>query len=404
MGFLLLVVLTACSRSSAGGGAGDGSSSTQGGSGSGGSGSSGGSASSGSSGAGAGGSDGGGGGIDASTALLGDISFYTADAVAAFCDRYDRVYGAVTIMSSGITDEQDFSCLLEVHGPLNVIGTAWTRWHLPNLRRVYGDLQITDHEDLASVEFGSELTLDGALIMTRLPGLAAVDASRLMTRGSIQLSEIPLLPSFTLAHGEPATGRVDFTNLAGMETIDLSGIQMKVDRLDLRGMPSLVSLDGAGLWGTPDTVSINLEPQPDSSVQVDLPGLTEMGRTSISLGEGAELGLDGVRVVHGDLIFWLMELPSLPNLTDIDGDLQIESTKLIDLDELSSVRTIGESLMVSYNDSLVSISGLHGVTRVGGRLEIYSNESLPRGAPRALVDAIGEENIGGSIYASDYLP
>lgn len=67
---------------------------------------------------------------------------------------------------------------------------------------------------------------------------------------------------------------------------------------------------------------------------------------------------------------------------------------------LRSLKTVEGDLIVQQNTVLKSLSGLLGVTSVGGKLTIESNSALPTCEAEGLRDAIGAANIQGEITIS----
>lgn len=116
---------------------------------------------------------------------------------------------------------------------------------------------------------------------------------------------------------------------------------------------------------------------------------------------------------------------SAPNLTDIEGKLTMRNLDVMteldlgsvaqldelsldhcdalnDLSDLTQLRTIDGSLTLLENNGLKDVTGLHNIEAIQGSLTIESNPSLLRQDAEALVQAIGEENIGGTIVIVDY--
>jgi hypothetical protein len=88
----------------------------------------------------------------------------------------------------------------------------------------------------------------------------------------------------------------------------------------------------------------------------------------------------------------------LPLLTSTDL-LLWSNDALETVDGFPSLSVLGE-LQMSTNSSLTDVTGLHDVTAIVGDLTVADNPSLPTSAAEALRDAIGIENIGGTITIS----
>jgi hypothetical protein len=84
-----------------------------------------------------------------------------------------------------------------------------------------------------------------------------------------------------------------------------------------------------------------------------------------------------------------------PNCTQIEGDVQISSYSITNLDSLSVLTSIGGALMI-YVDVLSSLTGLKNLTSIGNGLIIQFNDSL--------TSLTGLENLsflGYGIWFSD---
>ena len=86
-----------------------------------------------------------------------------------------------------------------------------------------------------------------------------------------------------------------------------------------------------------------------------------------------------------------------PNCTEIEGDVTIDGDDITNLEGLSMVTSIGGNLFIgSYfgntNAALLSISGLEGLTSIGGGLSVSNNEALI-----SLMGLEGLSSIEGNI-------
>jgi len=88
---------------------------------------------------------------------------------------------------------------------------------------------------------------------------------------------------------------------------------------------------------------------------------------------------------------------SLDSLTEVTGSVDLSQTSLPNLDAFSSLVTIQDSLYMPDNDSMTDLTGMYGVTSVGGWVMIYGNNLFTDDDAWDLVYAIGEANIGGSV-------
>ena len=81
-----------------------------------------------------------------------------------------------------------------------------------------------------------------------------------------------------------------------------------------------------------------------------------------------------------------------PGCTEIEGNVIIEESDIINLNGLSVLTSIGGSLVVYGNNDLTNFTGLEGLTTIGNCLEIFRNDSLT-----SLSGLEGLTTIGGYL-------
>lgn len=90
--------------------------------------------------------------------------------------------------------------------------------------------------------------------------------------------------------------------------------------------------------------------------------------------------LEGFRRVQGDIDLQGGGADLLAGLTcleEVTGSLDIEGNDaLTDVDELSSLTTVGDRLAIFFNSALTDVDGLSSLTTVGGSLDISQNDAL----------------------------
>jgi hypothetical protein len=133
----------------------------------------------------------------------------------------------------------------------------------------------------------------------------------------------------------------------------------------------------------------------------NLPLLTGVGDFDITTGHSlVSVSMPLLEEIHGYLYLYYsptLTTVELPSLSRIDEYLMIQTTALSSLDGFSSLQTIGGHLYLDNNDSLTDVSGLMGITSIGDYVTINDNDHLSDADIDALIEAIGESNIGGEI-------
>ncbi len=113
------------------------------------------------------------------------------------------------------------------------------------------------------------------------------------------------------------------------------------------------------------------------SVSLDFPVLASTGKLALSS--------DGISAV------------SVDSLTEVNGTVDISQTHLPNLDAFASLVTIEANFYLGDNDLMTDLTGMYGVTSIGGGVSIYANSLFTDDVAWELIEAIGESNIGGSV-------
>ena len=86
-----------------------------------------------------------------------------------------------------------------------------------------------------------------------------------------------------------------------------------------------------------------------------------------------------------------------PNCTDFPDTLTISGADITNLSGLSGLTSIGNNLIIEYNDALANFTGLENLTSVGGDLYIYGNADLVNFTGLENLSSIGQGLfIGGN--------
>jgi len=98
----------------------------------------------------------------------------------------------------------------------------------------------------------------------------------------------------------------------------------------------------------------------------------------------------------------LINFDGLDSLTTIQVSLNVtDNPALVDFSGLETLTIIEEQdFTVSSNHVLADVTALHGLTSIGDAFTISDNVDLLTEDAEALRDAIGTENIGGTVTIS----
>jgi len=252
-----------------------------------------------------------------------------------------------------------------------------------------GDLLVwSDADDLSGLACLCRVNGDVVFIgNTRLTALSGLDGltsvgGDLLLLGNLLLQDLSALSNLTAIEGALHLERNGLLlRVAGLESLARTGGLLIVDNNSLStlsGFAGLVDIDGA---------------------------LFVRGNNQL----GSLAGLESLTGLAGPLRVETSALTSLTGLESLtavsEGSLRLdENQRLTSLAGLEGLGDIGEDLSLRRNPALVDISALHAVRSVGVNFTVTDNRELSTDAVYALLDAIGEENIGSTITISGNAP
>ena len=88
-----------------------------------------------------------------------------------------------------------------------------------------------------------------------------------------------------------------------------------------------------------------------------------------------------------------------PNCTEIEGDVTISGNDITNLNGLSVLTAIGESLFIGHNNAMINLTGLENLSSIGGHLNIWANNALISLTGLDNVTSIGESLFIGNNNA-----
>ena len=255
---------------------------------------------------------------------------------------------------TALTDLSDLSALEEATGWLTVSSNRW----------------LTSLSGLESLQRATDLRLTGNPVLTGLIPLT-VDAELLSIKDNPQLSSL-----------------VGLEGVTGLSDITIEG-------------NGLTTLEPLGGWTTFDTLRVGEDHLTDLAVLQSLTEVNDLrltGATPTSLEDLAKLR----RVESFVLVGGVRELDALSQMT-VARNLHIQETELADLDGLDGLRNMRD-VHIKGNAQLTDITALHDLKVIYGDLTIVGNPLLGDDAARALVEAIGADNIEGVIVITGNEP
>lgn len=336
--------------------------------------------------------------------------------------------GACTLVAEDIdlqepTDLLGLHCLTAVSGDVLIVGLqAQDLAGLERLEEVGGTLAF---------EFGALRSLEG------LDALVTVSNLRFTQLDLDSLQGMPALRSVQNLDLSQGAGLEDLQGLEQLET--LRDLRVGGNMRSLSGLPALPIRKLYVTGG--DFVSLEgLNPQSLEALHID--GASQLQRLDFEIPEemdriwlqetalpdllafsalqhldgqlwieanpalGSLRGLDGLRYAN-QLILRdnpeLLDAQGLEALVEIGDVLHLHAQdKMGDLYGLDNLETVGGAVIVEHNETLVDLSGLYGVREIGGSLSVLNNPRITPEEAAALVQAIGEDNVAGTITVRGY--
>jgi len=246
-----------------------------------------------------------------------------------------------------------------------------------------GDLPVTSLDAFSNVTSWWDPKLAGEIPsqlwfyrmpLTNLKGLEGMIEADNLSFYDLDLEDLNGLKNLEVVHGELTLGNV-------------SGLR------NLCGLDSLQSVNVLELWAANDVTEVG-----------PLPSLRTAGFSLASLDSLVAFTPPATLETVRYLEFYgnpsLVSVSSAPFSEDPEawGHLSLsENPLLTDLSGLAPITAVPGILRIYNNDSLTSLDGLFNIEWIGGDVEISRNTSLPQAEIEAFLDAVGLENIGGTV-------
>ena len=150
----------------------------------------------------------------------------------------------------------------------------------------------------------------------------------------------------------------------------------------------------------PGNVVLNTQAEVDQFI-IDYPNCTEInGYIAISANVTNLDGLSNITTITNSIdaenATSLSDISGLSNLTSVGKDIFIRNTALTNLNGFNNLTSVAGWIEISSNTSLTNLNGLSALTSVGGHLAFISNTSLTN-----LNGLSALTSVGGFIYIQE---
>ena len=347
------------------------------------------------------------------TPPLDDVEEYAA--LLGFCEAGCSVIDG----NLGIPGEEDddegwgdllerLDCLTAIEGSLTVRDVPADQiLMLPALEYVGEFLEVSDLDDrVSSISFpvlhsvGRSVRIsDSALNSISMPSLSYAEQIRLSS-AELMVAEFPALERLG-TKGAGNDGLLISATALDLEMPALrevwGDVYIGASPLTTFSLPSLVEIEG-GLFiasnsSLPSLTTIGV------SASLD-PGIGLQAAASLESG-GEVLDLPQLVTIEGDVVFYHMLEPAgwlviAPQMTTVGGNLLVGPHSGLSALSLEALDTVTGTMDVGTNELLETLE-LPLLSSVGGDFLIYDNPVLPTSQAEALLDQVGEANIGGEV-------
>jgi hypothetical protein len=267
-------------------------------------------------------------------------------------------------------------------------------------------------ENVTSI--GGDLSIEGRSLpdMTGLQGLTSIGGD-LWIFFTTSLTSLTGLENVTSIGGDLGIWyNASLTSLTGLENVtsiggDL-GITSNAALTSLTGLENVTSIGGdLIIWGNAALSDCAIQSiceylaSPNGSVSINDNAVDCNNPTEVADVCGISLPC----LPYGNYYFNTQSdidnfQINYPGCAEIEGNVGISGSNIINLNGLNIITSIGGSLWISYNNSLPNLTGLDNLTSIGGFLSIYYNDSLTN-----LTGLDNLTSIGGgvSIYRNNSL-
>lgn len=361
--------------------------------------------------------------LPAWTTAAGDVRLSSDTLASVSAPRLARV-GSLTV-NAPVLSALGLPALAQVDRSLSLFGTpAWAlaSLSLPSLETVGEDALASDLPGLAAVDFTRLRSVGKTLGFVRMPLLASASFPALVQAGGLGADTMAALQSFT------APVLTNLTNLTLADapllaTLDF-GALTSVRMVQIIGTPGLTSLAAfAPLQGATYLILRDSQGMPSGLRTVSLPAVRQIGRVDISVRGLETIDFPALESISQVELYDVARLQSLGRIATVATQLDILSvngaqalsdmtfprlTSVTTLAVQSSSATTGMSFPVLRSVATLRLDGLSALATLElPALSEVTTKGDVRSAPRlsqCILDAVNARLTTGHIDASDTLP
>ncbi len=216
------------------------------------------------------------------------------------------------------------------------------------------------------------------------------------------------LSDLTTIDGSLALARSSMTSLSGLEALTFIGESLSVFNMYyLTDMSVLNNVTSFGTLADVSSHDIKITSNRNLTNLNGLNNLTVVGN-DLDLRQNDLLNLDALSSLTsvGNTIMLyknvnLTNIDGLSNLTHVGGDIDLRYTKVSNVDGLSGLTSVGFNVLLGNNSALSNIDGLSNLTTIGGMFSIGGTSVTNLNALTALTSVGTYLSLSGNSQLTD---
>ena len=241
---------------------------------------------------------------------------------------------------------------------------------IDNLKRIVGNLTVTDSPDLTSLTMGGLTQVDG-FEFSSLSGIATLGFPQLATVKELNFTALPNLQAMSFGNpGITKASSILITN-TGLSSLDGLNNLQDVDTLNINNNPGLQNIT-LNIGSIKNSLDIEANDAMASGLVVRFPQLQTA--QNMTFRNCTVIDLSALANVTDKLGFYGNDFTSFsaPNLTTAGGLVFVDNTELTNI-SLPALTSINGTYQIHNNTKLTKIDGFQKLATVTGALEFNGN-------------------------------
>lgn len=240
---------------------------------------------------------------------------------------------------------------------------------LNNIKKISGNLIVSDNANMKRLSADSLETLDGEMTLNGLTRLYAIDFPKLKTIESIKWNALPNLQNIGFTAEVNKADKIDIQNTALRSLKGINIEEVETIFIANNGYINEISMQ---LGNVSDSLTFA---DNNEKLVVTLPNL--IWATNLTFRFIGDLKMPSLETLNGSLGLYNngFESFSAPNLTSIGEALAIVANEQVSNISFPLLTKITDNLQIANNTNLTSVDGFPKLESIGGAFDISGNMS-----------------------------